>query len=100
MTRLRTAPAAHQDIQGIRTYSKSAFGPRTAKEYLDGLSAVFALLEARPLAGVAEEDLGEGMRSFGFRSHRIYYRLDGDELLVVRVLHYARDVAGAFGSNA
>ena len=99
MTRLRTAPAAREDVRGIRDYSKTAFGVRVARDYLDGLIAVFALIEARPLAGVAEPALGQGMRSFGFRSHRIYYKLEGDDLLVVRILHNAQQIPERFGSS-
>jgi toxin ParE1/3/4 len=99
VTRLRTAPAAREDLRGIRDYSKSVFGARVAKEYLEGLIAVFALIEARPLAGVAEPALAENMRSFGFRSHRIYYTLEGDDLLVVRILHNAQHVPDALGSS-
>lgn len=95
MTRLRTTLAARTDIRSIETYSKAVFGAQAARDYLVGLSAIFDLLESRPLAG-AEDGIVEGMRSFRYRSHRIYYRLEGDMLLVVRVLHHARDVAGAF----
>lgn len=49
------------------------------------------------MVGGVEQDLGINVRSFGYRSHRIYYRLEGNDLLVIRVLHHARDVAGAFG---
>jgi toxin ParE1/3/4 len=95
VTRLRTARAAREDIREIGRFSKAAYGNRVAREYVDGLSATFALLESRPLVGGIEGDLGQGMRSFGYRSHRIYYRVDGSDLLVVRVLHQARDVAAA-----
>ncbi|MFC3308037.1 type II toxin-antitoxin system RelE/ParE family toxin [Blastomonas aquatica] len=32
------------------------------------------------------------MRSFGYKSHRIYFRGADDEVLIVRILHHARDV--------
>lgn len=95
--RLRTAPAARQDIRDIRTFSRTTFGVHATAEYLGGLRAIFDLLEARPMVGGVEQDLGINVRSFGYRSHRIYYRLEGNDLLVIRVLHHARDVAGAFG---
>ena len=99
MPKLRTAPAAREDIREIKAYSRAAFGPHAVTAYLGGLRAIFDLLEGRPLAGGAEPDLGINVRSFGYRSHRIYYRLDGDDLLVIRILHHARDVAGAFGPD-
>lgn len=99
MTRLRTAPAAREDIRDIRAYSKGRFGARVARDYLEGLSAAFGRLAARPHAGVSESALAIGMRSIVYRSHRIYYLLEGDDLLVVRILHHARDVSGAFGTT-
>lgn len=97
MTELRTAPAARRDLRDIAAYSKAAFGTPRALAYLDGLSEAFDRLAERPRIGVAERDLGVGLRSFAYRSHRIYYREDGDDLLIVRILHQARNASSAFG---
>lgn len=70
-----------------------------AREYLDGLIAAFDRLAIRPLIGVAERDLGKDMRSFPYRSHRIFYRVGENELLVVRILHHARDFPAAWGRS-
>lgn len=96
MARLRTARAARDDIREIRAYSKAAFGPIVARDYLNGLAAQFDLIEARPLVGVLEPELDRDVRSFRYRSHRIYYRPDGDDILVLRVLHQSRDTISAF----
>jgi toxin ParE1/3/4 len=95
VARLRLAPAAREDLRDIRIYSKAAFGAKVARDYLEGLRAVFALLRDRPLAGMAEDDLGEGIRGFAYRSHRLYYRVALDGVLIVRILHHARDVMRA-----
>ena len=95
MARLRIAEAARQDLRDIRIYGKTAFGPEVARTYLEGLRRVFRLLRERPAAGAAEDDLGDGMRGFTYRSHRVYYRLDADGVLIVRILHHARDVMRA-----
>jgi len=92
---LRIAQAAREDLREIRMYSKSAFGARVARNYLEGLRHVISLLRRRPAAGVVEDDLGEGMRGFTYRSHRIYYRLDAEGVLIVRILHHARDAMRA-----
>ena len=91
MARLRIAPAAQQDICDVRAYSKAAFGPRVARDYVEGLRQAFSLLRERPLAGASEEDLGSSIRGFSYRSHRIYYRLDPRSILIVRILHHAQD---------
>ena len=100
MTKIRTAPAARSDLRDIRAYSKVAFGASVARAYLEGLITAFDRLATRPLMGVAERDLGEGMRSFAYRSHRIYYRVEGQGLLVVRILHHARDAATVLGRES
>lgn len=98
MARLRTALAARQDIAEVRRVSKERFGAAAARDYLLGLSKTFDLIGERPRAGTAEPDLGATMRSFRYSAHRIYYLVQGDDILVVRVLHQARDVPAAFGS--
>jgi toxin ParE1/3/4 len=70
-----------------------------ARDYLEGVRGVFSLLRDSPAAGAAEEDLGEGIRGFTYRSHRIYYRLDVDGVLIVRILHHARDVLRALDEH-
>ena len=95
MPRVRIAQAAKEDLRAIRTYSKLAFGAAAARDYLEGLRQLFALLRVRPLAGAAEEDIGDGIRGFHYRSHRVYYRPDDEGVLIVRILHHARDVARA-----
>ena len=99
MADLRTAPAARADLREIARYSKAAFGAAVAREYLDGLTTIFSLLSARPMIGAAERDLGASIRSFGYRSHRIYYTVEESGVLIVRVLHHARDVPQAFGPH-
>ena len=95
MPRARIAPAARDDLRDIRLYSKSAFGSVTARAYMLGLRDVLALAATKPLMRIAESDLGADMRSFAYRSHRIYYRLDQAGILVVRILHHARDIPRA-----
>lgn len=95
MIKLRLALAARDDLRDIRVYGKSAFGAATALRYLDGLRSAFATLRDHPLIGAAEDDLGEGLRGFAYRSHRIYYRANGDGVLIVRILHHARDAMRA-----
>ena len=99
MAKLRTAQAARDDIGEIRRFSKARFGGSKAAEYLEGLSAMFDLIAERPLAGVDERGLGVDLRSFRYRSHRIYYRVRDDGVLVVRILHQARDVQATFESS-
>jgi toxin ParE1/3/4 len=99
VAKVRLAELAREDARHIRIYSKAAFGIAMAREYMSGLRRVFVLLGERPLAGAVESDLGDNIRSFVHRSHRIYYRVDSEGVMVVRILHHAQDIRRALGQD-
>ena len=100
MAKARIAPAAREDLRDIRVYSKMAFGAAAARAYLLGLRGAFTFLGEHRLPGTSEFDLGQNIRSFAYRSHRIYYRVDSSGLLIVRILHHAMDVPRAMGGGS
>ena len=64
-----------------------------ADESLDSIQATLALLGSQPEMGRARPELADGLRSFPTRTpYIIFYLPDDDGLLVVRVLHHARDI--------
>lgn len=64
-----------------------------ADESLDTVQATAALLATQPEMGRARPELSGGLRSFPTRSpYIIFYLPEKDGLLVVRVLHHARDI--------
>jgi toxin ParE1/3/4 len=89
---VRIAPAARGDLRDIRIYGKAGFGSAVTGLYLSGLRDAFSRIAARPRSGRPEADLGPGVRSLAYRSHRIYYRSEGEDVFVIRILHHARDV--------
>lgn len=93
MARLRLSEQASADIRDIRSFSKERFGAGLTRTYLTGLRATFGLIRERPFAGRAVDSLLEGLRSFGYRSHRIYYVISDDEIVIARILHHAQDAA-------
>ena len=99
MAKPQLAPAARDDIRDIRHYSKTVFGSRTAIDYIEGLRVSLHRIGEAPLTGRIESDLGTGLRSAGYRAHRIYYRIDRTPILIVRILHHARDIPSAFGPS-
>lgn len=100
MPSARIAPAARDDIRDIRIYSKVAFGAATARAYLQELKATFSVILRHPSVGFGESDLGQNVRSYPHRSHRIYHVADEEGVLIVRILHHARDVPRIMGGTA
>jgi len=82
---IRLAKGADADLDEIAIYGLLTFGLQQAERYSAGMWKVFASLEASPGIGRREE-LGEGVRSFPYKAHRIDYRHDGESLVILRVL--------------
>jgi toxin ParE1/3/4 len=91
MASLRLSAAARVDLVEIRQYSISEFGPDVADAYLRGFNAAFAALRERPFVGAARPELGEGLRCLTYRRHRLFYRVERDLVLIVRIIHHARN---------
>ncbi len=64
-----------------------------ADESLDVVQAAVSVLSSQPEMGRARPELADGLRSFPTRTpYIIFYMLTDDQLLVVRVLHHAREI--------
>ena len=95
--RLRLAGAARADLAEIDNYSAEQFGDDAADEYAQGFWEIFALLRTHPFAGSQKPDLGKHMWCLTHRRHRIFYRVTHDEVLILRIIHHARDAKTALG---
>ena len=65
---------------------------------MDGFDQLFASLRSSPFFGSPESDLGEDVRRFAYRSHRVYYRVAPELVTIARILHHAQDEHIHFGS--
>ena len=64
-----------------------------ADESLDTIQATVSLLVTQPEMGRVRAELAAGLRSFPTRTpYIIFYVAETDGLLIVRVLHHARDI--------
>ena len=92
----RLAPEADQDIEAIATYTFETWGERQAKLYLDSLAELFSKIAESPYLGRERKEIRSGIFSRNHQKHIIFYRLSEDWVEILRVLHHARDVDGAF----
>ena len=88
---LRIGRLAAADVDAIFEYGLLNFGPDAAIVYLDQMETKYRLLLDHPRSGRTEPDLGAEVRSLSCRSHRIYYQIEGDTILIRRVRHKASD---------
>ena len=89
--RLRWQARAVSDVQEIFDYIR-LHNLAAAKTYTDQLFAAASNLIDFPLSGLPRPDIREGLRSVRMRSHRLYYRVVGDEIRILRVVHLSRDL--------
>jgi toxin ParE1/3/4 len=93
---------ARRDIRGIAIYFAREGRPSIPAKFRNAIEQTLQFLVASPEAGVLCGFTGNSreLRKWpvhGFPNILIFYRVDGDSLAVVRVLHGSRDVESIFG---
>ena len=91
MADYRLSRRAATDLEAIAAFSIDRFGIKQARRYRDELIACFSNLVTNPSLGRRAEQLAKGLRRFEHGSHIIFYTREGDDVFVVRVLHYRMD---------
>jgi toxin ParE1/3/4 len=96
VARIRFLSTAKADLIEIRRFSFEEFGADVADAYFLGFKKAFGLLRNHPLAGSSQAELGQGIRCYVHRSHRIFYSIEDDLVLIRRIVHHSRDAKRAF----
>jgi toxin ParE1/3/4 len=79
-------PAAENDLENIWHYTADNWSPVQADRYADALEAVFKLLVSMPGLARERQEFNPPVRIHPSASHVIVYRIEGDVLIVMRVL--------------
>ena len=82
---------AERDLEGIINYTVQEWGVTQANTYLDGLETRAQLLAENPDLGTTREPLSEGLLSFRYESHILYYKKHARGIVIVRLLHQHMD---------
>ena len=86
----RLLPRAEQDLLEIADYIAVA-DPRAADRQLHRLQDSFRRLGDFPELGTAHDDVRRGMRLLPVAPYLILYRIAGEGVEIVRVVHGARE---------
>lgn len=87
----RLSSAAEEDITSIAAFGIEAFGFDQARQYHDGFFALFDLLAANPHMARERLEIAPPVRVHPYRSHIVIYRMEGPDVLVIRVRHGHED---------
>jgi toxin ParE1/3/4 len=82
---------AESDLIDIWVYSFGEWDDVQTDKYLDELNAAIDSLAGNPYLGVRRDNVREGYRASSVNQHAVYYRLSGNSVDVVRVLHGQMD---------
>ncbi len=87
---------AEFDIDEIFDYGNYKFGREQAINYLIGMQSHFEALCLNPGIGRSRNEIKNGLLSFPYQSHIIFYRTLDTHIRIIRVLHGSRDLPNHF----
>jgi toxin ParE1/3/4 len=96
----RLSALAEQDLDEIWSYVAEDASSETADRLIDAIVERFELLAEQPRMGRARPEFGIGVRSFAVENYVVYYRQEGHDVLIARVLHGRRDQIAAWSASS
>jgi len=63
-----------------------------ADRVIDSIAAQFVLLSKHPYVGRKRDDLRPGLRSAAVGSYVVVYRIEGEDVVILHVVHGRRDI--------
>lgn len=85
------AEKTEHDLEDIIDYTFQRWRALQTQTYLDGLETRGQLLADSPDLGTNRKAISEGLLSFPYESHILYYMKQPHGITVVRVLHQNMD---------
>jgi toxin ParE1/3/4 len=94
----RLAPEAEADLDDIWYYiAKESNSIQIADRFIESIANRFFLLATNPHIGRSrDEDLRPGLRSFPVGQYVIIYRIEDNNVLVLRVIRGSRNIEALF----
>ncbi len=90
--RVEVSEEANADLDDILDYGAERFGEDVAEAYVRQFQQVYDLISEHPLLGVRHETVRPPIRNMPCGSHRVYYDVLDEYVMVRRILHKAMDV--------
>jgi toxin ParE1/3/4 len=90
---LKLSPRARQDLIDILRYTGETWGQSQLLVYRDKMNDALTAIAQNPKLGHDRLDLPSSHLAFLVGSHIIIYRIIGDSIGIVRVLHQRMSVA-------
>ncbi len=92
---------AGRDLAEIARYTREVWGPAMVRIYLGRIEARIVMLRRDPFA--VSQDRGSvrtGLRSITAGRHYVFFTVDGDTIVLLRVIHQSRDWVRQIGPES
>ena len=86
---------AEQDLEGIADFIAND-SPRRALSFVAEIKERCVKIAKRPNAAAYAKAFGEGIRKVPFGSYIIFYTVEDESIVVLRILHGRRDLPRLF----
>jgi toxin ParE1/3/4 len=96
MARVTLTAPARDDLDHIWSYIAND-NPSAADRWIDEVHRRCAVYARQPMAATPADRFQIGLRFFTHGNYVVFFRPEGDGVLVVRVLHGARHLEDLFG---
>ena len=94
----RLAPEVETQLDEIWYYTARESGStQIANRLIDSITERFFLLAGFPHAGRLRSDLRPKLRSFPVGDYVIFYRIEGEDVHILHVVHGRRDIEAQMG---
>ena len=87
----RLSEKAEDDVISISEAGIELFGEAQARLYHDALFDLFDLLAANPKMARERQELSPPVRIHRFQAHVIVYKIERNDILIIRVRHGRED---------
>ena len=91
MAKYILSPNAARSVIEINQYTIDNFGERQAVRYLKNLRDRSNFLVENPDLGAERDDIKFGYNSYFEGSHTIYYKILGDNIAIIDILHQSME---------
>ncbi len=92
MINYKILPKARDDLEAIWLYGVNQWGLKQAEQYLEELEQNFQLITENPKFYREREEFTPPVRICHCGRHLIIYMIEGDHVLIIRILHDSMDV--------
>ena len=91
MADYRLSPSARRDFEAIWLYTKGKWDAEQADRYIALITDKFSVIAGAPLLAPACDHIRLGYRRVRAKRHIIYFRIVGEDAVIMRILHDRMD---------